>query len=85
MEQISASSFNPPPNSFTFYLKNNEPIIVIDEVGFKYKGELIEDGGEIYRLFKEFLQNSQFPKQIDVTDQIEFFKSTSNQSISTKN
>lgn len=45
-----------PPNSFNFYLKNGEqPIIVIDETGFKYKGELIEDAGEVYRLFKEFL------------------------------
>ena len=44
-----------PPNSFTFSLKDNEPIIVINEEGFKYKGELIEDAGEVYRLFKEFL------------------------------
>lgn len=44
-----------PPNSFTFSLKDNEPIIVIDEEGFNYKGELIEDAGEVYRLFKEFL------------------------------
>jgi len=36
-------------------LKDNEPIIVINEKGFKYKGELIEDAGEVYRLFKEFL------------------------------
>lgn len=45
-----------PPNSFNFCLKNGEqPIIVIDETGFKYKGELIEDAGEVYKLFKEFL------------------------------
>ena len=42
-------------NNFIFCLKN-EPVIVIDEVGFKYKGELIEDKGEVYRLFKEFLK-----------------------------
>ena len=46
---------NTPPNSFIFSLKNDEPIIVIDEVGFKYKGELIEDSGEVYKLFKQFL------------------------------
>ena len=45
------------PNTITFSLENNEPIIVLDEVGFKYKGELIEDGGEIYKLFKEFIEN----------------------------
>lgn len=44
-----------PPNSFIFSLQNNEPVIVIDESGFKYKGELIEDSGEVYRLFKQFL------------------------------
>jgi len=45
------------PNTITFSLENNEPIIVLDEVGFKYKGELIEDAGEIYKLFKEFIEN----------------------------
>jgi hypothetical protein len=50
-----AIKFEPLPNNFIFCLKN-EPIIVIDEVGFKYKGELIEDKGEVYRLFKEFLK-----------------------------
>jgi len=44
------------PNTISFCLKNNEPIIVIDEVGFKYKGELIEDSGEVYKLFKEYLK-----------------------------
>jgi hypothetical protein len=49
---------NPPPNSIILSLDREEPIIVIDEVGFKYKGELIEDAGEIYKLFKEFLKKS---------------------------
>lgn len=46
-----------PENSFTFLLKN-EPIIIIDEKGFKYNGELIQDSGEIYELFKKFLKSS---------------------------
>tara|TARA_R110000868_G_scaffold101340_1_gene278968 strand:+ start:83 stop:331 length:249 start_codon:yes stop_codon:yes gene_type:complete len=46
-----------PPSSFTFDLGNN-PIIVINEEGFRYKGELIEDAGEVYELFKEFLKNA---------------------------
>jgi hypothetical protein len=50
-------SFDPMPNKFIFCLKNEE-VIVIDEVGFKYKGELIEDKGEVYKLFKEFLKQS---------------------------
>jgi hypothetical protein len=50
-------------NPYTFSgIINDEPIIVITEDGFKYKGELIEDGGEIYKLLKEFLQKSQITK-----------------------
>jgi len=45
------------PNSITLVLKN-EPIIVINEEGFRYKGELIEDVGEVYELFKEYLKNA---------------------------
>lgn len=48
-------NFEPINNNFIFCLKNEE-VIVIDEDGFKYKGELIEDKGEVYRLFKEFLK-----------------------------
>jgi hypothetical protein len=47
----------PPTNSFIFDLGNN-PIIVINEEGFRYKGELIEDVGEVYELFKEYLKNA---------------------------
>jgi hypothetical protein len=41
-------------NSYTFSIKD-EPIIVITENGFKYKGELIEDKGEIYQLLKNYI------------------------------
>jgi hypothetical protein len=43
-----------PINSIMFNI-NDECIITIDDTGFKYKDQLIEDGGEVYRLFKEFL------------------------------
>jgi hypothetical protein len=43
-----------PINNIRFLTKG-ECIITIDDTGFKYKDQLIEDGGEIYRLFKEFL------------------------------
>jgi hypothetical protein len=52
-------------NSYTFNGIKDESIIVITEDGFKYKGELIEDGGEIYKLLKEFLQKSNESKQSD--------------------
>jgi hypothetical protein len=43
--------------SFTFSLKN-EPIIIVDKTGFKYNGVLIEDAGEVYELFKDFLKKA---------------------------
>jgi hypothetical protein len=59
LDNCSISLVKPlPPSSFIFCLKQDEPpIIVIDEKGFQYKGELIEDAGEVYKLLKEFLQN----------------------------
>jgi hypothetical protein len=51
-------SYDQAINSFAFILKS-DTIILIDETGFKYKGELIEDSGEVYKLFKEFLQSAQ--------------------------
>ena len=44
-------------NSFTLSQKG-ETIIVIDSKGFNYKGELIEDAGEVYNLFKSYLEQS---------------------------
>jgi len=43
-----------PINNIIFTI-NGESIITINDDGFKYKDQLIEDGGEVYRLFKEFL------------------------------
>jgi hypothetical protein len=60
-----------PPNSFILSLNREEPIIIIDEEGFKYKGELIKDSGEIYKLFKEFLQTSLLPQQEISDEEIE--------------
>lgn len=53
---------NPEPmdvqeNSFTLKLEG-ETIIVIDTKGFNYKGNLIEDAGEVYDLFKSYLEQS---------------------------
>jgi len=54
------NNLNPTPiNSFIFKLDpQEEPIIVIDKSGFRYKGELIEDAGEVYRLFKSFIESA---------------------------
>jgi hypothetical protein len=62
-------------DSYTFNGIKDEPIIVITEDGFKYKGELIEDKGEIYKLLKEFLQKSQITKSNESkqSDECPFF------------
>jgi len=46
-----------PINNIIFTI-NGESIITIDEEGFKYKDQLIEDGGEVYRIFKELLMRA---------------------------
>lgn len=38
--------------------QQGEAIIVINKKGFIYKGQLIEDAGEVYNLFKSFLEQS---------------------------
>ena len=58
--QLKISDSCIPPESFTLSLDREEPpVIVIDKEGFKYKGELVEDKGEIYQLFKNYLTSSQ--------------------------
>lgn len=57
MKTQKLSEGNTAANSFIFKLNNiEEPIIVINEKGFLYRGELVEDAGEVYRLFKEFIR-----------------------------
>ena len=46
-----------PENEIHLRIKD-EPIIVMNDKGFSYKGQLIEDAGEVYRLFKQFLIDS---------------------------
>ena len=58
-KRLAELSKETTPDSFTFYLdREKPPIIVIDKEGFKYKGELVEDKGEIYKLFKNYLTSS---------------------------
>lgn len=61
---LSSVDFVPQNHSFYFFLKSEakEPIIVINEKGFYYRDELIEDAGEVYRLFKDFLVKSNYGK-----------------------
>ena len=44
-----------PPSFITFYTKDTNEIAKFTEQGFYYKGEFIDDAGEVYRMFKEVL------------------------------
>lgn len=47
------------PENFTFRVDGSkEPIIVIDQNGFWYMGELIKDAGHVYNLFREFMEGA---------------------------
>lgn len=45
----------PFENSIIFNTMNTKEIARFTEDGFYYKGEFIEDAGEVYRLLKEVL------------------------------
>ena len=47
---------DPVPYTINFHCGSDAPIIVISQEGFFYKGTLIEDAGEAYALFTEFLK-----------------------------
>ena len=44
-----------PASSITFYTEDTREIASFTEDGFYYKGEFIDDAGEVHRLLKEVL------------------------------
>jgi hypothetical protein len=44
-----------PPPSITFHTKDADEIAKFTAEGFYYKGEFIDDAGEVHRLLKEVL------------------------------
>jgi hypothetical protein len=59
-----------PESTIKFRLGNAPAeIIRIDQQGFHYKGQLIEDAGEAHRLFVEFLKTNTHPRPIPVVEQ----------------
>jgi len=51
-----------PKNEFRF-LTNETEVLRLDEKGFHYKGETVDDAGEAYRLFIDWMKSSQEQKQ----------------------
>jgi hypothetical protein len=73
--QLKISDSCIPPESFTLSLDREEPpIIIIDKEGFKYKGELVEDKGEIYQLFKNYLTSLQTISDEEIDNAWEEFR-----------
>ena len=63
---IPKSSTLQPPLSYTFNIKN-EPTIVIDQYGFKYKGEIIANKSEVYKMFNNYIN---YYKDIEKQEQV---------------
>jgi hypothetical protein len=61
-----------PPPSITFNTKDVDEIARFTEEGFYYKGEFIDDAGEVHRLLKEVLNGICY-KQLckDLVDELE--------------
>ena len=46
-----------PLNEFCFF-KDQTEVLKLDEKGFHYKGQTIDDAGEAYRLFMDWMKNN---------------------------
>jgi hypothetical protein len=44
-----------PTNSIVFNTKNTKEIVKFTEEGFYYKGQFVDDAGEVHRLLKDVL------------------------------
>ena len=51
-----------PLNEFRFF-KDETEVLRLDDKGFHYKGETVDDAGEAYKLFMDWMKNSQEQKQ----------------------
>ena len=47
-----------PKNEFRFF-KDQTEVLRLDNKGFHYKGETIDDAGAAYKLFMDWMKNSQ--------------------------
>lgn len=59
-----------PTNSIVFNTKDTKEIVKFTENGFYYKGQFIEDAGEVYRLLKETLYKIQQDKWKDLCEEL---------------
>ena len=52
---LLVGNFDAPPPSISFNTKDTKEIAKFTEEGFYYKGEFVDDAGEVHRLLKEVL------------------------------
>jgi hypothetical protein len=55
----------------TFRLRHLDPVLVLKQDGFHYRGQVIKDAGEAHALFVEFLKSAAHIAQRDLEDQLE--------------
>jgi hypothetical protein len=54
-------------SKITFCVEN-APILIVDEDGFHYKGQVIEDAGEAWKLFTDYMNKI---NKIDILNELE--------------
>jgi len=52
---LFVEKFDVPPPSIIFNTKGTDEIAKFTEEGFYYKGEFVDDAGEVHRLLREVL------------------------------
>jgi len=70
---LFVGKFDAPPNSINFFMNgDSNEIAKFTEEGFYYKGEFVDDAGEVHRLLKDVLNGICY-KQLckDLVDELE--------------
>lgn len=68
--QLHAIGQDFQPNSIILNTKNTKEIAKFTEDGFYYKGEFIDDAGEVYRLFKDVMHEMRRNKWKDLCKEL---------------
>lgn len=69
---LFVGKFDVPPPSIIFHTRDTKEIAKFTEEGFYYKGEFVDDAGEVHRLMKDVLNGICYKKLcIDLVDELE--------------
>ena len=69
---LLVGNYNAPPPSISFNTKDAGEIAKFTEEGFYYKGEFVDDAGEVHRLLKDVLNGICYKQLcIELVDELE--------------